>query len=80
MAKKKTLKDYVEQYGDCPEEIFNLAKTKWQKAVAVEFFVQNKKIEKIKNDIKWLKWLISGLFSITVIAIVAEFIMRALLL
>ena len=79
MVKKKKFEDYIKEHGDCPEEIFDLAKTKWQKAVAVEFFVQNKKMEEMKNDIKWLKRLVTGMFSVTVIALVAEFVLKVLL-
>jgi hypothetical protein len=65
-----------EQYDDCPMEIYELAKTSWQKAVALEFFDIHKKLSDFSKDIEWLKYMIKGVFAVTVIAVVANLILK----
>jgi len=71
---KKEINEYfnnhIRQTGDCPDMIFRLAKTDFERAVAIEFFNVHKKLEDLKKDIKWLKWLIVSLFGAIVIALI----------
>jgi hypothetical protein len=73
----------IEQYKDCPEELFKMAKTPFEKAVAVEFFMLIKKIDQsdnerkkdniaIKKDIGWLKWLICAIFGIAILGVLSQ--------
>lgn len=75
--------DITNEYGDCPEKLFGLAKTDFEKAVAVEFFIVHKKIDerfgKVEKDISWCKWLITGIFSIVALGTLATYIPRLLL-
>jgi len=43
---------------DCPEAIFKTARTKWQKEVALGFVNISDKVNRINNDVKWLKYII----------------------
>lgn len=52
-----------------PETLFKHAKTQFEKDVAIEFFFQTKRLEVIDNEIKWLKWLVRGVFGVTLLAL-----------
>lgn len=56
---------------DCPQQLIKLAKTEWEKAVVVEFVEIESKIKeefaKLKNEIKWCKYLILAVFAAIVI-------------
>jgi len=71
---KKELDEYfsnhIRQSGDCPDVIFQLAQTDFERAVAIEFFNVHKKLEDVKKDIKWLKWLIISLFGAIIISLI----------
>jgi len=55
-----------------PETIFKMAKTPWEKAVAIEFFLVKKNQDKTDNEIKWLKWLTKAVFGVTLLAVVVN--------
>lgn len=55
-----------------PETIFKMAKTDWEKAVAIEFFLVKKKYDAIVKEIEWLKWLIKSVFGIGIIGILIQ--------
>jgi len=63
----------MEEY-DCPEKIFALAKTGFEKAVAIEFFLMHGRMDKSDNDMKWLKYLVKGTFAVVVLGLLAQFI------
>ena len=69
---RKEWEGLIEKYSDCPEKVFELAKTPWEKAVAVEFFQNSQERKELKNDIKWLKYLIQAVFGVTILVFVAE--------
>ena len=58
------------------KELFKLAKTPFEKAVAVEFFALHKKLDEqtvsMKKDIDWLKWLIVSIFGITILGVLSQ--------
>ena len=72
----KEFEELIKEYDDCPEELFKLAKTSFEKGVVVEFFKTHEKIDNVKKDIGWLKWMIKGIFGVTLLAIVAQIILR----
>ena len=51
----------------CIHNLVNLAKTDFEKAAVIEFINMDAKIRedfaRIKNELKWVRWLIIGLFS-----------------
>ena len=55
-----------------PQTLFEMAKTDWEKAVAIEFHLTNQKIDKNSNDLKWLKWLIQGTLAVGVLSFIVE--------
>lgn len=63
----------IEKY-DCPEKVFSLAKTSFEKAVAIEFFLMHKRMDKSDNDTKWLKYLVKGTFGVVVLAFITQVI------
>jgi len=78
MSHDKTFEEWIEEFGDCPEELFKIAKKPFEKAVAVEFFLVHKKIDernerftKVEGDVSWCKWLITGLFGMTILTFVS---------
>jgi hypothetical protein len=53
----------IEELGDCPEDIFKMAKTDFEKAVAVEFFKNQEDRNIIKAKFDHLETLIKGLIG-----------------
>lgn len=64
--------------GDCPDDLIKLANTPFERAVCVEFFKLYKEVQAFKvkatTDMKWLKWLITGVFSVTVITLLFQLV------
>lgn len=63
---------------DCPDDLIKMAKSPFEKVVCIEFFklykeFQTHKAEQ-KADMKWLKWLISGVFSVTVVTLLFQLV------
>jgi hypothetical protein len=75
-AMDKEFEQLIDEFTDCPEELFKLAKTPFEKAVAVEFFALHKKLDEqtisSKKDINWLKWLIVSVFGLTVLGVLSQ--------
>ena len=71
---KNELEDFIKQNGDSPDLLIKMAKTGWQKAIAVEFIRQYDHINEIRTNQTWLKYLVTGAFSVTVLAFVAQLI------
>ena len=75
-AMDNEFEELVEKYKDCPKELFEMATTRFEKAVAVEFFALHKKIDEqtstMKKDIDWLKWLIVSIFGITILGVLSQ--------
>jgi len=65
-----------EVYEDCPVEIYDLATTKWEKSVALGFLDVHKKLSDLEKDIQWLQWMVKGIFTCTMIAVVADLILK----
>jgi len=72
----------IKKWGDCPEDIFKLAKTDFEKAVAVEFFKNEKEhsliIERMDNVNK-LVWAILGATGFIGFAIVLRIVFEYIL-
>jgi hypothetical protein len=77
MEKSESTKEFLEfiaKHQDCPETLFKLAKTDFEKACVIEFFELSKKFESLKKDIQWLKWMIKGVFIVSIVAVLAQVI------
>jgi len=88
MRRKNKVSETMEALSklkDCPEELLKLATTNFEKATVIELIEFNKKLEGskselsnklegLKKDVQWLKWMIKGLFLLTVIAVIAQVI------
>ena len=57
-----------------PETLFKMAKTDFEKAVAIEFFMVSKHFVEQDNEIKWLKYLVKAVFGVGVLGILIEVI------
>lgn len=53
----------IEELGDCPEDIFKMASTPFEKAVAVEFFKNQEDRNIIKAKFDHVEGLIKGLVA-----------------
>lgn len=77
MSKDKISTKFIEalvKYEDCPETIFKLATTDFEKAVAVEFFLVNKKQETISTKLTYLEKIILSVFGIGVVGVLIQVI------
>lgn len=78
MAKKTEVsKEFMEaivKYSDCPEEIFKMAKSQFERAIAVEFFKNEKEHAVIKSHLKLLEAMIVAVFGIGVIGVLINVI------
>jgi len=63
---------------DCAVAILKTAETPWQKSVGEVLLSLEKKDSELVSDLKWLKWLITGTFSATLLGLGAMLI-RAVL-
>lgn len=70
-------KELLKKYSH-PDHLVRMAKTKWQKAVAIEFVNQDKKFLKIESEVIWIKRITMSIFAVVVIAAVAQYIGPAL--
>jgi len=72
----KEFEELIKQYNDCPETLFKMAKTPFEREVAVEFFALHKKLDEqtltMKKDIDWCKWLIISVFGLTVLGVLSQ--------
>ena len=70
----------AEENNDCPENLVRMASTDWQKQVAIEFVLMDKKVNernerfaKIEKDIHWVKWLAVSVFGIVVFGTLTQY-------
>lgn len=74
----KKFLEAVNEHGDCPEELFKMAKTPFERMTAIEFFNIHKKIDTYrnenKNEIKWLTWLTKSVIIIGITAFVYQIV------
>lgn len=64
----------VKKNSDCPEGLFKIAKTPFEKLTAIEFFNIHKKIDICRGEIKWLTWLTKSVIIIGVATIAFQII------
>ena len=64
----------LQDSDDCPEQLIKMAESPWQKQVAVEFVIQDKKINAQGKDIATLKKITWGIFIATAVAAVVQVI------
>lgn len=77
MVKEKELLEEVKKMlsangSDCPADLIKMARTKWQKTVAIEFLHLYKETLEIKTNQKWLKWLIVSVFGLSVLGVLSQ--------
>jgi len=60
--------------GGCPESLVKMAQTKWQKQVAVEFVLQDKRLSKHEHKIDTIYKITWGIFTLTALAVVVQVI------
>jgi hypothetical protein len=76
----KEFLEVINKYKDCPQKVFQLATTEFEKAVAIEFFNLKNRCDRIDTNMKWIKWLIMGLFTTIVVGYIASFCLKILIL
>ena len=69
---------YLKENVDCPDKIFKMAKTPWQKAVAVEFFKNQEDRNLIKKGQDHIEYLIKLILGVTAAIGVAFIVEKAL--
>lgn len=72
----------AEKNGDCPETLVKMATTKWQKQVAVEFVLMDKRVIKEKaqrdTEMKFMKRIMWAIFGVTVLAWMSQLVPQLL--
>jgi hypothetical protein len=63
---------------DCPEELVKLANTNFEKACVIELIEFSKKMEGLKKDISWLKYLVKAIFTVTIVSVVAQILLKVI--
>ena len=69
---QKERDEFIEQNGDCPELLIKMARTKWQKAVAIEFVRQARDTQEVKSDLRWIKYLVVSIFGLAVLGVLSQ--------
>lgn len=68
--------------NDCIEELIKMAENSWQKQVVVEFIKMGKRQDaqdqRYTHEMKIIKRIMWGIFSVTAIALVAQSLMSIL--
>lgn len=59
---------------DCPQMLIKMAKTKWQRQVAITFLELHVKLSKVEVEVKHLKWLVLGVFAAVFFNVVVNLI------
>lgn len=71
MEDKEFLKMVAED-TDCPEKLVEMADTPWQKQVAVEFVLQDRKITKLEetlnSNMAWVRKISLAVFGVVVLS------------
>jgi len=63
---------------DCPEELVKLANTNFEKACVIELIEFSKKMEGLKKDISWLKYLVKAIFTVTIVSVIAQILLKVI--
>jgi len=69
---RKEFLEFVEEHRNSPEKIYANAETPWEKLVAVEFFLSQKDREIMKERQKHQDRILWAVFTVVVIASVAQ--------
>lgn len=69
----------AERNGDCPETLVKMATTKWQKQVAVEFILQDRKLTHTSQRVDTIYKITWGIFILTAVASVVQVINNVIL-
>jgi len=72
-AISKEFMDALNNYHN-PDTVFKMAKTDFEKAVAIEFFLITKRLDIQSTKMKHLDWLVKGIFGVTLISVLAELV------
>jgi len=70
---KKFIK-FLEENRNSPDKVFNLAKTKWQKMVAVEFFLNREEHKLMKQKLEIIEKLVFAVLGVTLISVIGFFV------
>lgn len=72
-------KEFIKMFKQneyCPERIIELAKTPFQKAVAVEFYSQDLRVKIIEKDISWIKKIQWAIFGTVLLATLGQYVIQ----
>lgn len=72
---KKVSPEFMEailKFQDCPEDLFKMAKSDFEKATAIEFFGLSTRLEKVDKDLEWIKYIVKAIFGVTLVAVIAQ--------
>lgn len=72
-------KEFIELFNeaqDCPEKIIKMAKTQFQKAVAVEFTIQDNRMRVMENNINWIKKISWGIFATVILGTLGQYVLQ----
>ena len=70
MTIKWMMNTMVNKKRDCSETLVQLANTRFERSVVVEFLNIDKKVERVFNELKWLKWLTVSVFIVILLNII----------
>jgi len=66
--------EFIKKNGDCPEKIYEAAKTPWQKQVALEFLANQQDRIIIKEKLSFHDKLLWAIFTVVILAAMAQYI------
>jgi len=81
MRRKTKVSETIEALSklkDCPEELVKLANTNFEKACVIELIEFSKKMEGLKKDISWLKYLVKAIFTVTIVSVLAQILLKVI--
>jgi hypothetical protein len=58
--------------------LVKLANTNFEKACVIELIEFSKKMEGLKKDISWLKYLVKAIFTVTIVSVVAQILLKVI--
>jgi len=61
---KNGIQEVCKDNKGCPNGVFVMAKTKWQREVGVEFMKIHEKIQDLRTELRWIKFIL-GAITIT---------------
>lgn len=78
MSKKNDWLEYIEKHENSPDKVFQMAKSEWQKLVAIEFFRCRQEIDMIKQKQDFHEKILYSIFGVTVLAFITQFLIQVL--